>query len=51
MQTPRGLLLVDVSTFQGQEAAERRAHLTVVAADYGDLVEVEVISSEVAGQA
>jgi hypothetical protein len=40
------LLLADVPTFQAQEAAERRAHITVVAADYGDLDEVEVISSE-----
>ena len=46
VQTPKGLLLVDVPTFQGQEAAERRAHISVVAAGYGDLDEVEVISSE-----
>jgi hypothetical protein len=30
---------------------ERRAHVTVVAADYGDVDDAEVISSEVAGQA
>jgi hypothetical protein len=51
VQPPKGLLPVDVPTFQGQEAAERRAHITVVAADYGDLDKVEVISSQVAGQA
>jgi predicted metal-dependent hydrolase len=50
VQTPKGLLLVDVPTFLGQEAAERRAHISVVASGYGDMDEVEVISTEVAGR-
>lgn len=46
LDTPQGQYVVEVPTFQGQQAAERRAHIALVAAGTGDLDEVKVIHSE-----
>jgi hypothetical protein len=45
VETPRGAFTLDVPTSQGANAAERRAHMSFVAARYGDLDEVRVIGT------
>lgn len=46
LNTLEGKVLVDVPTFQGKEAAERRARLALVAKRiYGDFEEVTVVGS------
>lgn len=47
LQTPKGVFDVDLKSAQGPEAAARRAHVSLVAAGYGDLDEVTVLSTAV----
>lgn len=42
--TPKGMYDVDLCTMQGPGAAARRAHISMVAAGYGDLDVVKVMA-------
>ena len=44
LDTPRGPGVIEVPTFQGPDAAGRRAHLSACAAGWGDLDKVTVAS-------
>lgn len=46
LDTPRGQGQIEVPTFQGPEAAGRRAHMGACAQGWGDLDEVKVVSVE-----